>query len=141
LSRVFAAHGSCLVRIDADLLVTEVQGPWNLELVDIWAADALPAARQLAGRGRWASLGVVRGSMLSTPDAVARLGGLIQEMLALGDVRASAYAIGRDVEGRGIMESGFERLHRGLVPVRFFDDECSARAWLADLLAAPGSAG
>lgn len=130
----FAPHGECRVGIEGRLLVTRVSGPWNLELVEQWAAGVLPAARLLGAQGPWAALGIVSQSMLSTPEAVAVLGKSIRRVLAEGRPLASVYAIAPGVEGRGLMNGGLERMHHGMVPVRFFDTETDARAWLTEQL-------
>lgn len=130
----FAPHGECRVDIEGRLLVTRVSGPWNRELVELWLADMLPAARQLGAQGQWAALAIVSNSMLSTMEAVAMLGKSIRQILSEGRPLASVYVIAPGVEGRGIMNGGLERMHHEMVPVRFFDSEPEARAWLAELL-------
>lgn len=133
----FAAHGECRVCIEGRLLVTRVSGPWNRELVDLWAAEALPAAQQLSIHGRWAMLVIVSQSMLSTADAVVALGKSIRQLLAQSHPIASVYVAVPGTEGRGMVNSGLERMHHGMAPVRFFDSETEARAWLAEQLGEP----
>ena len=133
----FAAHGECTVSIEDRLLLTRVSGPWNRELVELWAADALQGARQLSVQGRWAMLVIVSQSMLSTADAVVALGKSIRQLLAQSHPIASVYVAVPGTEGRGMVNAGLERMHHGMTPVRFFDSETEARAWLAEQLAEP----
>lgn len=131
----FAPHGEYQVCIEERLLVSRVTGPWNRELVELWAADALRGAQQLGDQGRWAMLAIVSQSMLSTADAVAALGKSVRQLITQSHPLASVYVAAPGTEGRGMVNSGLERMHRGSVPVRFFDSETEARAWLAELLA------
>ena len=117
------------------MLLTRVSGPWNRELVELWAADALQGAQQLSVQWRWAMLVIVSQSMLSTADAVVALGKSIRQLLAQSHPIASVYVAVPGTEGRGMVNSGLERMHHGMVPVRFFDSETEARAWLAEQLA------
>ena len=130
----FAAHGECRVSIEGRLLVTRVTGPWNRELVELWAADSLQGAQQLCIQQRWAMLAIVSQSMLSTADAVVALGKAIRQLIAQSSPMASVYVAAPGTEGRGMVNSGLERMHHGMVPVRFFDSETDARAWLAGQL-------
>ena len=133
----FAPHGECTVSIEDRLLLTRVSGPWNRELVELWAADALQGAQQLSVQGRWAMLVIVSQSMLSTADAVVALGKSIRQLLAQSHPIASVLVAVPGTEGRGMVNSGLERMHHGMTPVRFFDSETEARAWLAEQLAGP----
>lgn len=130
----FPPHGEYQVCIEERLLVSRVTGPWNRELVELWAADALRSAQQLGDQGRWAMLAIVSQSMLSTADAVVALGKSIRQLLAQSHPLASVYVAAPGTEGRGMVNSGLERMHHGIVPVRFFDSEAQARAWLAERL-------
>ncbi|MBX9901736.1 MAG: hypothetical protein K2Y28_13215 [Burkholderiaceae bacterium] len=130
----FQAHGKFYLRIDQDLLITEVQGPWNAELVKLWAQETRPLVEKLAEQGNWASLAIVKGSLLSTPEAMTILSEVMHFAVINRNMIASAKVITSEVEGFGLVEPSFRQMYTNLCPFDFFDDADSAAVWLRQFL-------
>jgi hypothetical protein len=133
-SRPLPAHGEFSLRIDGRILVTEIRGPWNTELVHLWAKAALKPSEEMHKLGAWGNISIVSESMLSTPEALEELRKVANYGVQNSGFIAQAYVATPDVLGRGIVEAVFARVYEGLCPCIFFDDYESAKAWLNALI-------
>lgn len=105
----FRPHGEFTCHVDGRLIVSDVAGPWNLELVQAWAAELHQHASRM------------------TPGP--------HEGTRHFDSRATLVVADATVEGRDFMAPSFAKMYRDITPHRFFSDYPSARAWALDLLA------
>jgi hypothetical protein len=130
----FHPHGDFLIRRDGQVLVSEVTGPWNAELVALWAKQIYPYARELAAQGPHAGIAIVRQSMVTSPEALAKLRQIVAYSVA--NLRCVAHVIvaDRSVEGRSLLEPVFAKVYEGLCAHRLFEDYDPARAWVQALL-------
>ena len=134
---MFKPHGSVRVWSEGPLLISAFQGPWNYELGEQWMKLVTPAAVALGARGPFASLAIISGSVLSSPETLVLLRKVTRAGRATGMV-ANAHVVASDVEGACFAASIYAPVFEGLVPHRCFDDVESARAWLlAHLAQAP----
>ncbi|WP_426107875.1 hypothetical protein [Massilia sp. TSP1-1-2] len=130
-THAFRPHGTFLTRVDGRLIISDVTGPWNKELVQAWALAVQPVAM---GVGPHVGVAVIHGSMLSTPEAL-----LVQRRCAehaartLGCV-AHAIVADKTVEGRDFVESSFFKAYEGVLPLAVFYTLDEARSWAAALL-------
>ncbi|MCH8620731.1 hypothetical protein [Undibacterium sp. TS12] len=135
IDSAFPPHGQFRLYLDGRILVTEVQGPWNVELVRRWAAEVRPYSLQLMPDGPWAGLALIKGSMLSTPEGME----VLAEITANGAQNlgcvANVVVAAADVAGRGVIESQFQRIYEGVCAYGFFYEIDEARRWLNALLA------
>lgn len=131
-------HGEYKLRLEGRVLVSELIGPWNLELVDIWMKAAHPFVKELADTGPHVHMTIVTGSLLCPPEALDRLAGVIvyttNKMQCIGNPVVAA----ADVEGRALFEPMYARIYDGSPPRGLFLDYASAKAWSLELLAAKG---
>ena len=134
----FQPHGEFTTTVDGRLIVSDVLGPWNRELVDKWAAEIYVLVTQMRLSGPHVGLAVLRGSMLCTPDALVAMEQALRYGTAKGGCIGNAVAIDAGVEGRALMLATFDKLYDERAPHRFFYDFDSARAWALSLLAAQG---
>lgn len=134
VENVFPPHGQFRIYRDDRILVTEVQGPWNVELVRQWAFALSPYVLQLKNGGPWAGLALIKGSMLSTPDGMEALGRVTVDGAKNYGCIANVIVASSDVAGRGVIESQFQRIYEGVCDYAFFDDLDEAKKWLITLL-------
>lgn len=131
----FRPHGKFTSLVEGQLLVSEISGPWNRELVQQWALDCRAPARTLSDMGPYVGIAVIRESMLCPPDALESLR-LVAEISAtrLGCI-AHVIVADAGVEGRDFLAPTFARLYQGLVAHQIFYTLEDARAWSLALLA------
>lgn len=139
----FRAHGHFTTRVEGQLIISEVTGPWNKELVEEWAYGSQPVAQALAAHGPHVGIAVISGSMLCTPDALKVLRQAARHAATTLNCRAHVIVADASVEGRDFVESNFERAYEGVMPLAIFYTLDEARAWALARLAEgpPASAG
>lgn len=132
----FRPHGNFLSRVEGRLMITDITGPWNKELVEQWALASNPIAKNL---GLHVGIAVIHGSMLCTPEALLVLRRAAGH--AAGALGCIAHVIVADktVEGRDFVESSFIRTYEGVLPLAFFYTLDEARAWSLARLEAHGA--
>lgn len=135
MAPLFPAHGKYSIYRDGHILVTEVIGPWNRELVQEWSNAAIPFCIEMQQDGPWVAIAIASQSMLATPDAMQILRKIVQISVEQFDCRAHVVVAGPEVDGRGVVESVFEKAYEGLCASGFFDDYDSAKHWAEQLLA------
>ena len=128
----FPAHGCVAYRTDADCLIGDACGPFNLELVAQLRSLLPPLLTGLSERGDWLHLCQFRHSAMTSPQALQALEALLAELAAAGLVpRRTAFVIAPDVEGASLMAPAFERSYARVgLAMRCFKDETAAVAWL-----------
>lgn len=137
----FIPHGDFRLRLEGRVLISELVGPWNLELVNVWMKAAHPMVKELASTGPHVHMTIVSGSLLCPPEALDRLAEVIvyttHKMQCIGNPVVAA----ADVEGRTLFEPMYARIYDGSPPRGLFFDYASAKAWSLELLAAKGFPG
>lgn len=132
----FTPHGSFRLHRDGQLIVVEAAGPWNLELIQRYAAEVLPVVHEIARDGPWAAVVLVKDSVLFTNEAAEALREAgFRTAKGAGRV-AVAYVIPPEVEGASLAPTFIRRIYEGLTPWAIFTDLPPAMAWLAERLAA-----
>jgi hypothetical protein len=131
----FRPHGAFLSRVEDRLMITDVNGPWNKELVEQWARAAGPVAAQL---GPHVGIAVIHGSMLCPPDALPVLRQAARHARAALACVGHAIVAAASVEGRDFVEPNFIRAYDGVLPLAIFYTLDEARAWALARLAEQG---
>lgn len=134
----FRAHGQFKVSVDGRIVITEVDGPWNRELVFSWASRMLELCAPLAATGPYVAIAVVRGSILCPPDALDSLRAAIAYGAARLNCIGNVIVADAAVEGRTLMRETYETLFDDKPPHRYCDKLADARAWAVQLLADKG---
>ncbi len=134
----FMPHGEYKLRLEGRVLVSELVGPWNLELVNAWMKDAHPYVKQLAATGPHVHMTIVTGSLLCPPDALDRLAEVIVYTTAKMRCVGNPVVAAANVEGRALFEPMYARIYDGSPPRGLFLDYESAMVWSLELLAAEG---
>ena len=134
----FEPHGEYKLRLEGRVLVSELLGPWNLELVDTWMKAAHPMVKELAATGPHVHMTIVTGSLLCTPAALDRLAAVIVYTTAKMQCIGNPVVAAANVEGRALFEQMYARIYDGSPPRGLFLDYASAKAWSLELLAEKG---
>lgn len=136
---VFRSHGHFATRVEGRLIISDVTGPWNKELVEEWAYGSQPVAQAMSEHGPHIGIAVIKGSMLCTPDALKVLRQAAAHAAATLGCIAHVIVASKDVEGRDFVEPNFIRAYEGVLPLAIFYTLDEARAWSLAQLAAIGS--
>jgi hypothetical protein len=131
----FRAHGKFLSRVEGRLMISDVTGPWNKELVEQWALGANPVARQL---GVHVGIAVIHGSMLCTPEALLVLRQAARHAATALACVAHVIVADKSVDGRDLVEPSFIRAYDGVLPLAIFYTLDDARVWSLARLAEHG---
>lgn len=134
----FRAHGQFDIFVDGRIVITEVEGPWNRELVFSWASRMLELCGPLAATGPYVAIAVVRGSILCPPDALDSLRTAVAYGAARLNCIGNVIVADAAVEGRTLMRETYETLFEDSTPHRYCDDLGEAKAWAVQLLSAKG---
>jgi hypothetical protein len=134
-SFTFRAHGQFTTRVDGRLIISDVTGPWNKELVEQWAAASHPLAQAL---GPHVGIAVVRESMLCTPDALLVLRRAAQYAATSLACMAHVLVADKSVDGRDLIDASFIRAYDGALRFAIFYSLEEAQAWALALLAEQG---
>ena len=130
----FKAHGLTRVRASGRLLYTDFTGPWNRELVMLWAQPVTAVANELAAGGVYATIVVVHGSMMCTPDAMVELTRAAKLTFTQFPCIAIAIVAGPEVEGRTLMKTQFENMSKGRGPLAYVHTLAQAEAFAHEQL-------
>ncbi len=131
MKAAFRLHGQFSNRIVGQMLLVEIVGPWNLELVDAWSRDAHTKISHFTSEMPYVAITTVKQSMLCPPDAMAMLGRV--ERFSREKMHCLGNGIVADpkVDGRHLLEAAYARIGY----VDFFDEFALAKQWAEGLLA------
>ena len=136
----FRQHGRIDMYMDADILVYEAVGPFNVETFDAMAIAQMGFLRELPHTGRpWGSIAHFRVSAMTSPEGLARYAALMKtpkppELQAV----ATAFVLGSDMEGGRLMQGHYRRIYEASGrPFACFETLEDAKAWVRVQLAAP----
>lgn len=118
-----------------DIVYYEASGPFNRELIDALAATQKNFFEKITPPKVWASIGVLKGSVMMGLDALARY----EEVLGAPKPTAfipcaTAFVFGPDVEGGSIITPHFRRIFSRLGrPMEIFQTTSEAVGWVHDI--------
>lgn len=130
----FAVHGDVKVAIKGQIIIAQVHGPWNIELIQLYRDLISPLIAQVSAKGLWGLIVQVTGSVVCPPDALA----LIQQG-ANADILASkrcctSYVIHPDTEGYNLMLPIWFDIYRDKNPFEIFATIEAASEWVLQKL-------
>jgi hypothetical protein len=129
----FSIHGDFSWYVEGRLVITDVTGPWNKELVELWSKSLYPLALELSHTGPHVGIAQLHRSMLCPPDAMTALRRSVVHSVKLGCL-CQVIVVGPGVEGRNFVEPVFTQVYQGLSPYRIFEQLAEAKAWSNALL-------
>jgi|CXWL01.1.fsa_nt_gi hypothetical protein len=133
---MFEPHGQVEAHLEGRILITNLVGPFNVELIRHWIHLSMPLTQQLGLELPCGSISIVHRSMLSSPDAFDLLGKTLRHFSHTLYGVASACVADATVEGRNMIETTYMRQQARNLPQRFFYDLPSARAWVEEQIRA-----
>lgn len=128
---VFRPHGKFRIWTEGALLLTEVVGPWNRELVLQWQKQAIGVAKELGRQMPYVGITIVRESILCPADAMEAIGQATSYALARLNCLANVIVAEPDVVGRDVVQFAYEKIDVHY----YFDDVEAAKNWALALLA------
>ena len=131
----YRVHGKFTIRVDGPIIISDVTGPWNKELVEAWGLQVYPVVKELAAAGPNAGIAVVHESMLCPPDALASLKLLVQYSASKMNCASHAIVASRTTAGRDLLEATFARVYEGVIAYRLFDNLDEALVWSREQVA------
>jgi hypothetical protein len=136
MNSAFRPHGTFSTHVEGRLMVSEITGPWNKELVEYWGRHCYPQARLLSDAGPYVGIAVIRESMLCPPDAMEALRKIVRYSATRLHCIAHVIVADASVDGRDFLEPVFARIYAGVVEHAIFYGLDEARAWSLALLGA-----
>ncbi|KAF7597876.1 MAG: hypothetical protein CGU28_16015 [Candidatus Dactylopiibacterium carminicum] len=130
----FRAHGSASYQQEGQVLIAEIVGPWNLELIHSYRKAASERIPALAANGPWALIIVLRGAAICPQDAIDSIrAGAIEHVLRWQRI-CTAYVIGSEVEGYKVMDRVWHSIYAGVMPFAIFESNDEALHWVQQRL-------
>lgn len=109
------------MQVQGQIIVLEIFGPWNVEQMAAWGNEFGALAAPLCARGPIVSVGVFRGSLLTSPEAITLLGQLTRLGVNHFRLAANAWVVDPSVEGYALAHTIFDSVYSGVVPFEVFD--------------------
>lgn len=138
MNSAFRPHGKFSTHVEGRLMVSEITGPWNKELVEYWGLRCLPGAKALSATGPYVGIALIRESMLCPPDAMESLRRVVHYSATRLHCIAHVIVADASVDGRDFLEPVFARIYEGVVDHAIFYGFDDAREWSLALLRAKG---
>jgi hypothetical protein len=134
----FSQHGDFTTYVDGRLIISDVNGPWNLELVTNWCTVVHPLAMQMSQSGPSVGIAILHRSLMCPPDAFAQLrAAIIYGARHLGCI-GNCIVYDPGIDGAALIDHLFKPVYKDLTPHLFCHDLDQAKAWGRQLLAAQG---
>lgn len=130
----FRIHGSIAMHRHDQILYSEIDGPWNLELIEHYRERATKMACELAAHGAWAAIIEIRGEAICPLDALEAIRQGVHAFAAQGRI-CTAYVIAPDVKGAAISAPIWRGIYAGVMPFEIFETREAAMAWSLKQLA------
>lgn len=138
---MFRVHGTTRHEVLGNIIHAEVDGPWNIELIQEYVAQLTPSVDALSARGPWAVIVEIRGASLCPPEAVEAIHQGVLLHAAKGRA-CTAYVIAPEVEGAGVTDVVWRSIYAGVMPFEIFETLDEALTWVrAHLDDAPRAVG
>jgi len=134
---MFEPHGDTQFLIEEQMLLVELRGPWNAELIDAYARQSRPLMAGLSAAGRWGVIAITQTSTMFTDDGAQRLRDLLQKPSSAINRAATAFVIAPEVEGYRLCDPLLHEIYDPIAPFEIFESLPPAKAWVRALIAAP----
>ncbi len=136
----FPAHGDFRVSVEGPLVITEITGPWNAQLLQRWVIALEPHSKQARLHGRYGGITIIHGSVLCPPDALSIMRERTQWSVQRHPYVGTAFVVAPGVEGSALTLSVFGRVFQGLCAFQVFPELPAAKAWLTEQIRRAGAA-
>lgn len=130
----FSAHGAVSFAQQGQILIADIQGPWNLELIELYKEMMAPYVQDLAVKGAWGLIIEIHNEASCPPDAVEGIRRGVIDQAASWHRVCTAYVIAPDVAGHHLMDRIWRGIYRGIIPCEIFEQREHALAWVNQIL-------
>ncbi len=127
---VFRPHGTFKTWVEDQFLLTEVTGPWNVELVEYWSQQALSLARQFSKDQPYVAITVVHESMLCSPEALEKIAAATEYGERYLPCLGHCVVAAKEVDGREVVRYMYEKIRLEHI----FEDMDEAIRWANGLI-------
>lgn len=125
----FSIHGEVAFTRQGQILVVDVQGPWNAELIELYKAQSRPYVEALSANGPWGLILILHREAACPPDAIEGIRlGVIEQAKNWRRV-CTSYVIAPDVIGYKVMDRVWRNIYRDVMPCEVFERREDALAW------------
>ena len=133
----FPPHGHSEFLADGAIIRIAVEGPFNVEGIDAFGRKMLAQFAGIPAGQAVVTLAEIRGTLLSPPDAWARLEAhTARVQTGAYRILGTAWVVGDDVEGRSLMIPRAQRMYAAAGRVfEVFTDAEAANRWAQARLA------
>lgn len=135
----FAPHGSMQFSVQGQVLIAQIGGPWNVELVQAYQQAIQPYVQTLAAQGPWALVIDVHGEAICPPEALELIRQGAERQHKESRRACTSYVIRPEVPGAHLMAGMWRRLYAGILPFEAFATLDEALAWSQQQLAQGGA--
>lgn len=130
----YSVHGSLAQTRQGQILITDVQGPWNAELIELYQQKCRPHVEALSAQGPWAAIIHMHKEASCPQDAIAGIKQGVIEQAKNRKRVCTAYVIADDVVGYHIMDRVWRGIYKDIIPFEIFERREDAIAWTAQIL-------
>jgi len=127
---MFEPHGDTQFLIEGQMLLVELRGPWNAELIDCYDRQSRPLMAGLSAAGRWGVIAITRISTMFTDDGAQRLRDLLRQPSPTLNRAATAFVIAPEVEGYRLCDPLLHEIYDPIAPFEIFESLPPAKAWV-----------
>lgn len=135
-SSQFRPHGVVNIWMDGPLLHYEARGPYNTELFDLLAIAQRDFLTTTQPQSPWVSICTIKESAMTSPEGAIRYKALLESAKSANlEPLATAFVVGPEVEGGGIMEPIFTKIFADIGRTfAAFKTMAEAQAWAMALI-------
>lgn len=137
----FRPHGRVEFSSQGNILISEVIGPFNVELVNAVANTEVAQFEEFIARGKWGDIIIFRESAMASHEALAAVTANVRKNIEIAHhPSATALVLAHCVEGATLMahrhlqcflDGGYTQAG---IPIAVFEDEGEAVNWLKSVL-------
>lgn len=125
----FRVHGSVDFHRDGQILIADIGGPWNIELIDLYRQRIAEYVPALAEGGVWGLILIIHGAALCPPDAIEGIRQGVREQAEKWKRVCTSYVIAPEVIGHRVMDRVWRGIYEHIMPVGIFDTLEEALHW------------
>lgn len=130
----FPAHGESKLCRDGQIILADITGPWNLELIELYRQQIAALIPEVSRQGPWALIITLHRTAICPQDAIDLIRKGIRSDSMARRV-CTCYVMAKEIEGYLIMGPVWRSLYTGVIPFEIFNSEAEARAWSEQQLA------
>lgn len=125
----FPAHGTANITCTNQIIIANIEGPWNLELIELYRREMKPTIDQLTLKGPWGLIVNIHRSAICPPDAIDLIKQGVKADVTHNRRISTCYVIQSDVEGRRLMDPIWRSIYVDIMPFEIFTTLDEAMSW------------